>query len=61
MVRIPTEPSRYRVSVWRELRQQSLEQLRRWHRDIKARDVFRGPVWAEADQQLRHCADPLAD
>ncbi|WP_260940748.1 Chromate resistance protein ChrB [Mycolicibacterium llatzerense] len=44
-----------------EEEEQTLEQLRRWHRDVKARDVFGGPTADEADQQLRHCADRLAD
>jgi len=44
-----------------EEEEQSLERLRRWHRDIKARDVFGAPAGAEADQQLKHCADRLAD
>ncbi|WP_405133074.1 Chromate resistance protein ChrB [Nocardia sp. NBC_01388] len=44
-----------------EEEEQSLERLRRWHRDIKARDVFGAPAAVEADQQLAHCADRLAD
>lgn len=44
-----------------EEEEQSLERLRRWHRDIKARDVFGAPTAAEADQQLKDCADRLAD
>lgn len=44
-----------------EEEEQSLERLRRWHRDIKARDVFAAPAAAEADQQLKHCADRLTD
>jgi sugar phosphate isomerase/epimerase len=42
-----------------EEEEQSLERLRRWHRDIKARDVFGAPAVAEADQQLKHCAGRL--
>ncbi len=41
--------------------EQSLERLRRWHRDIKARDVFGAPAAVEADRQLEHCVDRLAD
>jgi flagellar biosynthesis regulator FlaF len=44
-----------------EEEEQSLERLRRWYRDIKARDVFGAPAAAEAEQQLKHCADRLAD
>ena len=44
-----------------EEEEQSLERLRRWHRDIKSRDVFGASAIAEADQQLKHCADRLAD
>ncbi|WP_405136358.1 Chromate resistance protein ChrB [Nocardia sp. NBC_01388] len=44
-----------------EEEEQSLERLRRWHRDIKARDVFGAPAAADADRQLGHCADRLAD
>jgi hypothetical protein len=40
---------------------QSLERLRRWHRDIKARDVFSAPGAVEAEQRLKHCAERLAD
>jgi hypothetical protein len=44
-----------------EEEEQSLERLRRWHRDIKARDVFGAPEAAEAERRLKHCADRLAD
>ncbi|QIS19937.1 Chromate resistance protein ChrB [Nocardia terpenica] len=44
-----------------EEEEQSLERLRRWHRDIKARDVFGAPAAADAERQLAHCADRLAD
>ncbi|SEP50590.1 Chromate resistance protein ChrB [Amycolatopsis saalfeldensis] len=44
-----------------EEEEQSLERLRRWHRDIKARDVFGAPAAAEAEQQLKHCTDRLVD
>jgi hypothetical protein len=44
-----------------EEEEQSLERLRRWHRDLKARDVFRAPSAADAEQRLKHCADRLAD
>lgn len=44
-----------------EEEEQSLERLRRWHRDVKARDVFGASAAAGADQQLKHCADRLAD
>ncbi|MEV0088094.1 Chromate resistance protein ChrB [Saccharopolyspora sp. NPDC050642] len=44
-----------------EEEEQSLERLRRWHRDLKARDVFGAPAAAEAQERLQHCADRLAD
>ena len=44
-----------------EEEEQSLDRLRRWHRELKARDVFGAPSAAEAEQQLKHCADRLAD
>lgn len=44
-----------------EEEEHSLERLRRWHRDLTARDVFGAPSAGEADQQLKHCAERLAD
>ncbi|WP_020658639.1 Chromate resistance protein ChrB [Amycolatopsis benzoatilytica] len=44
-----------------EEEEQSLERLRRWHRDLKARDVFGAPSAGDADAQLAHCADRLAE
>jgi hypothetical protein len=44
-----------------EEEEQSLERLRRWHRELKARDVFGAPPAAEAEQRLKHCAERLAD
>ena len=41
--------------------EQSLDRLRRWHRELAARDVFGAPNAAEAGQQLKHCAERLAD
>jgi hypothetical protein len=41
--------------------EQSLERLRRWYRELKARDVFGAPRAAEAEQRLKHCAEHLAD
>jgi hypothetical protein len=42
-----------------EEEEQSLERLRRWYRDIRARDVFGAPQAAEAEQQLKHCTERL--
>lgn len=39
----------------------SLERLRRWHRELKIRDVFGAPAAAEADQQLQHCTERLTE
>jgi sugar phosphate isomerase/epimerase len=44
-----------------EEEEQSLERLRRWHRDLKARDVFGAPAAIDADQQLNHCTERLED
>jgi hypothetical protein len=44
-----------------EEEEQSLERLRRWHRDLKARDVFGAPAAEEAEQQLKHCVERLAE
>ncbi|MFF0813878.1 Chromate resistance protein ChrB [Rhodococcus sp. NPDC003318] len=44
-----------------EEEEQSLERLRRWHRDVKARDVFGAPSAAAAAERLRHCTDRLHD
>ncbi|WP_399494295.1 Chromate resistance protein ChrB [Streptomyces sp. P9(2023)] len=38
-----------------EEEEQSLERLRRWHRDLTARDVFGAPEAAEAGERLKHC------
>lgn len=43
-----------------EEEEQSLERLRRWHRDLKARDVFGAPSAAEAEQRLKRCVERLA-
>ncbi len=44
-----------------EEEEQSLDRLRRWHRELAARDVFGAPGAAEADWQLKHCAERLAE
>lgn len=44
-----------------EEEEHSLERLRRWHRELSARDVFGAASAAEADQQLKHCTERLAD
>jgi len=44
-----------------EEEEHSLERLRRWHRELAARDVFGAPAAAEAHQQLKHCTEVLAD
>ncbi|EME17451.1 Chromate resistance protein ChrB [Rhodococcus triatomae] len=41
--------------------EQSLERLRRWHRDITARDVFGAPSASIAAARLRTCTDRLQD
>ncbi|MFE4654142.1 Chromate resistance protein ChrB [Streptomyces sp. NPDC056707] len=44
-----------------EEEEQSLERLRRWHRDLTARDVFGAPEAAEAGERLRQCAAACED
>ncbi|RMI33448.1 Chromate resistance protein ChrB [Nocardia stercoris] len=44
-----------------EEEEHSLERLRRWHRDIKARDVFGASAASEAADRLEHCAARLAE
>jgi hypothetical protein len=44
-----------------EEEEQSLERLRRWHRDLSIRDVFGAPGAAEAGQRLKHCTERLAE
>ena len=44
-----------------EEEEHSLDRLRRWHRELSARDVFGAPSAADADQQLKHCTERLAD
>jgi hypothetical protein len=44
-----------------EEEEQSLERLRRWHRELTARDVFSAANAAEAGYQLKHCTERLAD
>lgn len=41
--------------------EQSLDRLRRWHRDIKARDVFGAPSAVAATERLRVCTARLQD
>ena len=43
-----------------EEEEQSLDRLRRWHRELATRDVFGAPNAAEAGQQLKHCTERLA-
>ncbi|WP_018682904.1 Chromate resistance protein ChrB [Actinokineospora enzanensis] len=44
-----------------EEEEQSLDRLRRWHRDIHTRDIFGAPEVGEADERLEHCATRLAE
>ncbi|WP_037679702.1 Chromate resistance protein ChrB [Streptomyces griseus] len=44
-----------------EEEEQSLERLRRWHRDLTARDVFGAPEAAEAGRRLKQCAAGCED
>ncbi|MFF4754649.1 Chromate resistance protein ChrB [Streptomyces sp. NPDC002514] len=44
-----------------EEEEQSLERLRRWHRDLMARDVFGAPEAAAASKRLKECAAACED
>ncbi|MER7083282.1 Chromate resistance protein ChrB [Saccharopolyspora kobensis] len=44
-----------------EEEEQSLERLRRWHRDLTARDVFGAPEAREAAERLKQCAAACED
>ncbi|MGA5198418.1 Chromate resistance protein ChrB [Streptomyces exfoliatus] len=44
-----------------EEEEQSLERLRRWHRDLTARDVFGAPEAAEAGIRLKQCTAVCED
>jgi Protein ChrB, N-terminal len=44
-----------------EEEEQSLDRLRRWHRELAARDVFGAPGAEQAAVQLKHCTERLAD
>ena len=39
--------------------EQSLERLRRWHRELKLRDLFGAPSAAQADELLKRCQTRL--
>src|SRR6266511_774988 len=64
VIRLPAGPSRHRVAIWRELRHlgaHTLERLRRWWRDLKARDAFSLPEATGAEQRLKGCEQLLDD
>jgi hypothetical protein len=44
-----------------EEEEQSLERLRRWHRDLAVRDVFGAPEGAEAGERLKRCVAVCED
>jgi hypothetical protein len=39
--------------------EQSLERLRRWHRELKFRDLFGAPSARDAERQLKHVGEAL--
>jgi len=41
--------------------EQSLERLRRWHRELVVRDLFGTPEASEAGERLKQCADACDD
>ena len=44
-----------------EEEEQALDRLRRWHRDLAARDVFGAPLAPYAQLRLKHCEERLAE
>ncbi|WP_240653612.1 Chromate resistance protein ChrB [Streptomyces sp. AcE210] len=44
-----------------EEEEQSLDRLRRWHRDLTARDVFGAPEATSAGTRLKHCTAVCED
>jgi len=44
-----------------EEEEQALDRLRRWHRELAARDVFGAPLATDAQQRLKHCGERLAE
>jgi hypothetical protein len=44
-----------------EEEEQSMDRLRRWHRELAARDVFGAPLAPDAQLQLKHCEERLAE
>jgi len=44
-----------------EEEEQSLDRLRRWYRDLKARDVLELPAAGDAEQRLKGCMELLED
>ena len=44
-----------------EEEEQSLDRLRRWYRDLKARDVLELPEAADAERRLKACVEVLDD
>jgi hypothetical protein len=41
--------------------EQNHERLRRWFRDLRAKDLFAAPSAARAEQRLKECAEALED
>ena len=44
-----------------EEEEQSMERLRRWHRELALRDIFRAPSAPAADRRLKDCEAKLDD
>jgi vacuolar-type H+-ATPase subunit I/STV1 len=41
--------------------EQNLDRLRRWYRELRARDLFSAPSQLEAEQRLKECVERLED
>ena len=41
--------------------EQNLERLRRWYRDLRAKDLYGAPSAADAERRLKACAELLED
>jgi hypothetical protein len=68
-----TECDRYQAEIAKEIakkkftlaeldeEEQSFERLRRWHRELRVRDVLGAPSAHEAERQLKECEARLED
>ena len=56
-----SRPTTISLSAELDEEEQSLERLRRWHRELRLRDVLGAPSAAGADRRLKECEAKLED